>query len=65
MIILFLSVMGELASLRGLKLVTALMIRLEVAGRERTRMANVLRVASTIRGSLYERIGRMVSQLYR
>jgi hypothetical protein len=46
-------VRGELASLSGLKLMTALRIRLEVDGRVRTRMGRQFSVPSTISASLW------------
>lgn len=45
-------VMGELASLSGLKLKTAFMIRLDVDGLVRIRMDRQLRVPSTTSASL-------------
>lgn len=45
-------VIVELASLKGLKLKTALNILFTVLGRVRTRMARELRMASTRRASL-------------
>lgn len=45
-------VMGELASLRGLKPRTVFIIRLDVLGRLRTRMDKQFNVASTRRASL-------------
>ena len=45
-------VMGELASLRGLKFITAFSMRLEVVGLVLMRMERVLRVASTSSASL-------------
>lgn len=50
---LFLGVIGELASLRGLKLRTAFVILFDVLGRVRIRMDRRLRVASTRRASLF------------
>ena len=47
-----LGVMGELASLRGLKFNTVLTIRFEVAGRVRTRTERQFSVASTTSASL-------------
>jgi hypothetical protein len=52
---LFLGVMGEFASFRGLKLRRAFRIRLEVPGRVRTRIDKQFSVASTRRASLYGR----------
>lgn len=49
---LVLGVMGELASFRGLKFMTALRIRPEVAGLVRTRMDRQFKVPSTTRASL-------------
>lgn len=46
-------VMGELASLRGLKPRTVFIIRLDVLGRLRTRMDRQFNVASTRRASLW------------
>lgn len=45
-------VMGELASLRGLKLITALRIRLDVVGLVRIKMDRQFNVPSTTRASL-------------
>lgn len=45
-------VRGELASLSGLKLMTALRIRLEVDGRVRTRIGRQFSVPSTMSASL-------------
>lgn len=45
-------VSGELASLRGLKPMTALRMRLDVDGRVRTRMGRQFSVPSTISASL-------------
>jgi hypothetical protein len=47
-----LGVRGELASLRGLKLRRALMIRLDVAGRVLMMIDMQFKVASTIKASL-------------
>lgn len=47
-----LEVMGELASLSGLKFRTAFMMRLEVDGLVRTRMDRQFRVPSTTSASL-------------
>lgn len=47
-------VRGELASLSGLKLMTALRIRLEVDGRVRTRIGRQFSVPSTINASLQD-----------
>jgi hypothetical protein len=49
-------VMGELASFKGLKLRTELMIRPDVFGRVRIRIERQLRVASTTRASLWHRV---------
>lgn len=49
---LVLGVMGELASFRGLKFITALRMRPEVAGLVRTRIDMQFRVPSTTRASL-------------
>jgi len=50
-----LGVRGETARAKGLKPRTALRIRLDVAGRVRTKMERVLRVASTTKASLGSR----------
>jgi hypothetical protein len=47
-----LGVMGEFASLRGLKFNMALMILLEIAGRARIRMDREFRIASMSTASL-------------
>lgn len=46
-------VMGELASLSGLKFMTALRMRLDVDGLLRMRMDRQFKVPSTTRASLY------------
>ncbi len=51
---LFFGVIGELASFRGLKLRTELMMRPEVFGRVRIKIERQLRVASTSRASLWQ-----------
>jgi hypothetical protein len=50
---LIFGVIGELASLRGLKFRTEFNIRLEVLGLVRTRTESVFKVASTNSASLY------------
>ncbi len=46
------AVMGELASLRGLKLSTAFRMRFDVDGLVRTSTGSVFKVASTVNASL-------------
>lgn len=50
---LFADVIGELASLKGLKFIMALMILLAIVGRKRTSPPSPLRVAVTSNASLY------------
>lgn len=52
---LILGVMGEFASLRGLKFKTAFKVRLEVLGLVRMSTERVFRVASTSTASLFEK----------
>lgn len=59
---LFFGVMGELASFRGLKLRTVLMIRLDVFGRVRIRIERQLSVASTTSASLQSYVSMVVSK---